>query len=112
MLTVDDIIQNAQPHPFRGYKFTKNYGSVILSIVGGGDGLYGDFIETFEVGLINSKTNKFVTRNFYGGEDDVLPFISKDELQKIIDLLEGVPSPKTGVVDAGENLSVPKVNES
>ena len=39
MLTIDDIIQNAQPHPFRGYKFTKNYGSVILSIVGGSDGL-------------------------------------------------------------------------
>lgn len=112
MLTVDDIIKNAEPHPFRGKKYTKVFGNIILSVVGGSEGLYGDFENSFEVALINIKNNKFVTRNFYACEDDVLAWVDKEELQKIINLLEGVPSPKTGVVEAGENLSAPKVNES
>jgi len=100
METIEDIINNKKPHPFKGYKWTKKYGPWILSIVGGDGSFYGDFDETFEVAIIDSRTNAFVTRLFYGGNDDVLRYLKRDELQKIITMLEGVPSPKTGVVEA------------
>lgn len=99
METIEDIINNKKPHPFKGYKWTKVYGPWILSIVGGDGSFYGDFNETFEVAIIDSRSRNFVTRLFYGGTEDVLPYTSRDEVQKIITMLEGVPSPKTGVVE-------------
>ena len=100
METIEDIINTKKPHPIKGFKWTKQYGPWILSIVGGDQVFYGDFNETFEVAIIDSRNKNFVTRKFYGGTDDVLSYLSRDEVQKIIFMLEGVPSPKTGVVEA------------
>jgi hypothetical protein len=100
METIEDIIKNKQPPPFKGYKWTKKYGPWILSVVGGDGSFYGDFNETFEVAIMDSRTNNFVTRLFYGGTQDVLAYITRDEVQKIVDMLQGVPSSKTGVVEA------------
>lgn len=100
METIEDIIQNKQHHPFKGYKWSKKYGPWVLSVVGGDGAFYGDFVETFEVAIMDSRTNNFVTRLFYGGTEDVLAYITRDEVQKIVDMLQGVPSPKTGVVEA------------
>jgi hypothetical protein len=97
---IEDIINNKKPHPFKGYKWSKHYGPWILSLVGGDPTLYGDFNETFEVAIIDSRNNKFVTHLFYGGSDSILTFVSREEVLKIINMFEGVPSPKTGVVEA------------
>lgn len=105
METIEDIINNKKPHPFRGYKWTKNYGPWILSVVGGDGSLYGDFKETFEVAIIDRRTGNFVTRLFYGGNEDVLSYLPGEEVNKIIRMLSGVPSPKTGVVEADEPVS-------
>jgi hypothetical protein len=100
METIEDIIRDKKPHPFKGYKWSKQYGPWILSIVGGDNSFYGDFNETFEVAIIDSRNRNFVTRRFYGGSDDVLSYVSREEVLKIVTMLEGVPSPKTGVVEA------------
>ena len=105
METIEDIINNKKPHPFKGYKWSKKYGPWILSIVGGDGSFYGDFNETFEVAIIDSRSRNFVTRLFYGVTEDVLAYITREEVQKIIQMLEGVPSPKTGVVEADEPVS-------
>ena len=110
METIEDIIKNKKPHPFKGYKWTNNYGPWILSVVGGDGSLYGDFEETFEVAIIDGRTGNFVTRLFYGGSEDVLAYLPRHEVTKIISMLSGVPSPKTGVVEADYPVS-PKRSE-
>jgi hypothetical protein len=100
MEPIDEVIKNRKPHPFRGYKWSKNYGPFILSVVGGDKNFYGDFVETFEVAIIDERSRNFVTRMFYGGTCDVIPYMNRDEVSNIIKMLEGVPSPKTGVVEA------------
>lgn len=105
METIEDIIKNKKPHPFKGYKWTNNYGPWILSVVGGDGSLYGDFQETFEVAIIDRRSGNFVTRLFYGGTEDVLSYLPGEEVNKIITMLSGVPSLKTGVVDADMPVS-------
>jgi len=100
MLTVDYIIENKEAVPLGGYRFRKSFGKVDLSVVGGSRSHYGDFVDNFEVALIDNRTNKFVTRQFFGGEEDVMGYLTKEELSKVLVLLDGDPSPKTGVVDA------------
>lgn len=100
METIEDIIRDKKSHPFKGYKWTNQYGPWILSLVGGDSSFYGDFNETFEVAIIDSRNRNFVTRLFYGGDNDVLPYCTREDVEKIITMLEGVPSPKTGVVEA------------
>lgn len=112
MLTVEDILKNKLTKPFGGFSFRDSFGRIDLSVVGGGNGLYGDFVDTFEVALIDNKTKRFVTRNLFGGDDDVLAYQTKEELENILLFLQRDPSLKTGVVDADKNQSVPKVNES
>jgi hypothetical protein len=105
----NEIIQRIQiekiHHPFRGFKWSRLYEPFLVSIVGGDGAFYGDFVETFEVAVIDIRNNEFVTRRFFGGAEDVLPYQKKDDVINIIRVFEGGPSPKTGVVEADQTVS-------
>jgi hypothetical protein len=105
----NEIIQRIQRekihHPFRGFKWSRLYEPFLVSIVGGDGAFYGDFVETFEVAVIDIRNNEFVTRRFFGGAEDVLPYQKKDDVINIIRVFEGGPSPKTGVVEADQTVS-------
>lgn len=91
-LTVDFIKQNSRIHPIgRGKMFTMEIGDFILSIVGGRQGLYGDFDETFEVALMIKNTNNFVTSYYARRGDDVLPYATIEEIN---DLYFNIPRKK------------------
>jgi len=56
MITVENVIEWAKPHPLDGGKMTRIYNDDIeASIVGGRSGLYGDFEKDFEVAIIDKK---------------------------------------------------------
>ena len=60
MITVENIIEWAKPHPLDGGKMTRLYNEEIeFSIVGGRSGLYGDFVDDFEVAVLDRKTGDF-----------------------------------------------------
>jgi len=88
-LTIENIRKKSKPHPtasMRGgdAKMYREYvGDYILSIVGGGQGLYGDFVNTFEVALIDTITGDFVTSKYSSRGDDVLGWASIDEINEI-----------------------------
>lgn len=88
-LTINHIIDNSVPHPLTrtGYRangrmYTENIGDYTLSIVGGMDGLYGDFKEDFEVALIDKEGN-FVTSLYSSRGDDVLAYATIDEINEL-----------------------------
>ncbi|MEI6371570.1 MAG: hypothetical protein WCO49_17965 [Nostocales cyanobacterium ELA608] len=88
-LTAEHIRKNSEPHPTASMRggdarvYREEIGDYILSIVGGGQGLYGDFINSFEVALIDSTTGDFVTGVYSNRGDDVLPYASIDEINSL-----------------------------
>jgi len=88
-LTVEHIIKKSRPHPTAEMRagdarmYREEIGDYILSIVGGGQGLYGDFKNTFEVALIDSTTGDFVTGAYTRRGDDVLGWASIDEINEL-----------------------------
>jgi hypothetical protein len=88
-LTAEHIRKNSKPHPTASMRggdarvYREEIGDYILSIVGGGQGLYGDFINSFEVALIDSTTGDFVTGVYSQRGDDVLPYASIDEINSL-----------------------------
>ena len=86
MITVENIIEWAKPHPLEGGKMTRLYnGEIEFSIVGGRSGLYGDFVDDFEVAVLDRKTGDFRTR-FFKPElsDDVIGYMSKDDMVEML----------------------------
>jgi hypothetical protein len=95
MITIEDIKKWSKPHPLanvislkdrRGGRISR-FGNkeIEFSIVGGGQGLYGDFDKTFEVAIFDRKSNDFVTRFFYPeGSDDVIPYMESSEVEKLV----------------------------
>ena len=82
MITVEKIIEWSKPHPVDGGKVTRIYNDDLeLSIVGGRSGLYGDFIEDFEIALIDRKSGEFITR-FFKPEvsDDVIGYMKGSDM--------------------------------
>ena len=82
MITGENIIDWAKPHPLDGGKITRIFNEEIeFSIVGGRSGLYGDFETDFEVAVIDRKTGEFVTK-FFKPElnDDVIGYMKKEDL--------------------------------
>lgn len=87
MITYEDIQIKSKPHLGRmgGKRFMLENDNVVISIVGGCSGLYGDFISTFEVAVIDKKTGGFVTKYFFPDEtDDIIPWMRKDDLLEFI----------------------------
>ena len=86
MITIDNIIEWAKPHPLDGGKMTRLHNKEIeLSIVGGRSGLYGDFENDFEVAVIDRKNGEFVTK-FFKPEvnDDVIGYMKKEDLEEFV----------------------------
>jgi hypothetical protein len=91
MITVENIIEWAKPHPLDGGKMTRIYNDEIeFSIVGGRSGLYGDFENDFEVAILDRKTGDFRTR-FFKPElsDDVVGYMPKDEVVQFLNQILG-----------------------
>ena len=90
MITVEQIIEWSKEHPIgNGARSTRIANNAIeFSIVGGAKGLYGDFKDTFEVAIFDNESREFMTRFFYpDGSDDVIPYMSKQELETLINQL-------------------------
>ena len=86
MITVENIIEWSKPHPLDGGKMTRLYNEEIeFSIVGGRSGLYGDFVDDFEVAVLDRKTGDFRTK-FFKPElsDDVIGYMPKDEMIQML----------------------------
>ncbi len=88
MITIEKIKKNARKHHTGGKRTIISNGKIILSIVGGQQGLYGDFIDTFEVAIRDVETSDFITDVFLDtGGDDVKGFLSSDELESLCNKL-------------------------
>lgn len=91
MITVQNIIEWSRPHPnhLEGARMIRIYNDEIeASIVGGARGLYGDFVEDFELAVFDRKTNEFMTRFFFPErQDDVVGYMSG---QKLVNFLNQV----------------------
>ena len=86
MITVENIIEWAKPHPLDGGKMTRLYNEEIeFSIVGGRSGLYGNFVDDFEVAVLDRKTGDFRTK-FFKPElsDDVIGYMPKDDMIQML----------------------------
>jgi hypothetical protein len=85
MITVENIIEWSKPHPFINGRITRISNKHIeFSIVGGGKGLYGDFVNDFEMAIFDKETNQFITKFFYPeATNDVIPYMSKEEMVKL-----------------------------
>ena len=95
MITIQDIIKWSKPHPLANVISLKDrsggrisrFGNkeIEFSIVGGSQGLYGDFENTFEVAIFDRKSNDFVTRFFYPeASDDVIGWMNADDVEKLV----------------------------
>lgn len=88
-LTVEYIRKNSKPHPLAQIKgedariFREFVGDYILSVVGGAVGLYGDFVNDFEVALIDHDSGDFVTSAYSSRGDDVLGYATIDEINEL-----------------------------
>lgn len=60
--------------------------NITLSVIGG-PGLYGDGINTFEVGAWHNDSNDWIKLSDY---DDVITWQSKDDIDQIIQRLMGI----------------------
>jgi len=91
MITIKDIIEWAKPHPLDGGKMTRLYNDEIeFSIVGGRSGLYGDFINDFEIAIIDKKSGDFITKFFYPeGSDDVIGYMKSEDVEKLVNQVLG-----------------------
>lgn len=92
-ITIEDILKWAKPHQnkMEGAKQvvlnTKNFK---VSIVGGCQGLYGDFNEDFEVAIIDNTTDDFMTKFFFpDASDDVLPYQKRNEVEELVKMVVG-----------------------
>jgi hypothetical protein len=87
MITIKDIINLSKPHPVVGGGRALRIGNdnVEFSIVGGARGLYGDFINDFEVAILDKENGEFVTKFFYPeASDDVIGYMSGKSMVSLI----------------------------
>lgn len=87
-ITIEQIKEMAKPHALGGKRTLIEGKRFLLSVVGGTQGLYGDFIEDFEVAIIDKKTNEFVTKLFEPeATDDVMGYVNADKVVEIANYL-------------------------
>ena len=86
MITVNEIIKYSKPHAVQGGKVTRlSNDKVLISIVGGVSGLYGDFENDFEVAIFDKTTDEFITKFFRpDNNDDVIGYMSGKELEELV----------------------------
>ena len=89
MITIDFIKSNSKPHPVSGGKQTVIHNEkYVFSIVGGRQGLYGDFETDFEIAIIDPTNREFITKLFFDGlYDDIVGYASVEEVERVANLL-------------------------
>jgi len=88
MKTFNDLTFTKHPNGIDGAVQAKLIldNNITLSVVGG-SGLYGDGTESFEVGAWHNDSNDWIKLSDY---DDVIGWQSKDDINQIIQRLEGM----------------------
>jgi hypothetical protein len=86
MITIKDIIGYSKEHPIkRGRQTQLSNDQIIISIVGGASGLYGDFEKDFEVAIIDKLSGEFMTKFFYPeGNDDVIGYMTSEQVEGLV----------------------------
>jgi len=85
MITKEDIINWSKPHVIDGKRTVIETVNIRISIVGGRVGLYGDFENDFEVAIMDTISNEFVTRYLYTeANDDIIPYMKSDDLVNFV----------------------------
>ncbi len=89
MITIKKIKKWSKEHPIEGGRMTNIFNRKYeLSIVGGRQGLYGDFENTFEIAVFDAKDRKFITRFFFPENgDDVVGYVSGKDLEDFTNML-------------------------
>ena len=89
MITIDYIKKHSQPHDVSGGRRINLYNDkYILSIVGGAQGLYGDFEEDFEIAIMDTKNGEFITKLFFPeNSDDVVGYLESEKVVEIANSL-------------------------
>ena len=100
MITFKDILKKSEPHPCGEGKMVRyETPQLIISIVGGRQGLYGDFNESFEMAIIDKKTDDFISDKLYSeycdGSGQIMPYVTREQMLKVVNELtkEKVPAP-------------------
>ena len=87
-ITKQNIIDWSKPHPnnlMEARQTVLETNHLIISIVGGAKGLYGDFENDFEIALFNKDNNSFITKFFYPeGNDDVIGYMKGEEMEEFL----------------------------
>ena len=94
MYTYEDILALAKTHPTGEGKHTiVETADYQVSIVGGRQGLYGDFINDFEVAIIRKSDSDFVSGEFFPDYSDsmgqVMPYITKEQMLEVVNKMVG-----------------------
>jgi hypothetical protein len=81
MITIEDVIKYSKPHPIGEGRIVRFHNDhIMVSIVGGAKGLYGDFKETFELAVFNND-GSFITQFFFPENyDDVVGYLDGEDL--------------------------------
>jgi hypothetical protein len=92
MITIEDIISYSKSHPSSGAEGGRQTvignDKIQFSIIGGFCGLYGDFIDTFEVAIFDTETGEFRTRFFHPeAGDDVIAYMEKKDVEELVNKL-------------------------
>ena len=94
MYTYEDILALAKTHPTGEGKHTiVETADYQVSIVGGRQGLYGDFINDFEVAIIRKSDGEFVSGELFPEYSDdpngVMPYLSREQMLEVVNKMIG-----------------------
>jgi hypothetical protein len=86
MITIQNIIDWSKPHPLRegGRVTVISNNAVKFSIVGGCSGLYGNFVDTFELAIFNQETDEYMTNFFCPEDGEVVGYMSGKRLEELV----------------------------
>ena len=92
MITIEQIQKDSKPHLSGAGRMVRyETPHLIISIVGGRVGLYGDFNETFEMAIIDKKTKDFISETLYPEYSDsmgqIMPYVERETMLRIVNEL-------------------------
>ena len=91
MITLNNIIEWSKPHKNKIENARHTIietPTIVISIVGGGKGLYGDFKDTFELAVFDKESGNFMTKFFYDeGSDDVIGYMESEKMLDFVNQL-------------------------